>query len=72
MKHHEETNWVRLDNYSKVFPATWSPKDPKVFRLSCELFEPVEKDVLQKALDKTIDDFPLYKYCIAEASLVLS
>lgn len=64
MKHHEETNWVRLDNYSKVFPATWSPKDPKVFRLSCELFEPVEKDVLQKALDKTIDDFPLYKYVL--------
>ena len=61
---HQEIKWSRLDNYSKIFPATWSPKDPKVFRLSCELFEAVEKDVLQRALDITIDDFPLYKYVL--------
>ncbi|NCB52721.1 MAG: hypothetical protein EOM54_12730 [Clostridia bacterium] len=61
MKHQKEIEWSRLDNASKIFPATWSSKDPKVFRLSCELFEAVEQDVLQIALDMTIDNFPLCK-----------
>ncbi len=61
---HQEIKWSRLDNFSKIFPATWSPKDPKVFRLSCELFESVEKNVLQRALDITIKNFPLYKYVL--------
>lgn len=64
MRHHEEIKWSRLDSHSKVFPATWSPKDPKVFRLSCELFAAVEEDVLQRALDITMDNFPLYKYVL--------
>jgi len=64
MRHQEEVKWSRLDNYSKVFPATWSPKDPKVFRLSCELFEAVEEDVLQRALDITMENFPLYRYVL--------
>ena len=61
---HQEIKWSRLDNFSKIFPATWSPKDPKVFRLSCELFEAIEEGALQRALDITMDNFPLYKYVL--------
>jgi hypothetical protein len=60
----KEIEWFKLDNHSKVFPASWNHKDSKVFRLSCELFEAVKPEFLQKALDTTIDDFPLYRYVL--------
>lgn len=61
MKYQKDVEWTRLDNASKIFPATWSARDAKVFRLSCELYEPVDPESLQKALDMTVDDYPLYK-----------
>lgn len=61
MKHQRDIEWTKLENASKVFPATWSIKDPKVFRLSCELYEAVQPDVLQKAVDAALEDFPLYR-----------
>lgn len=61
MKHQKDIEWTSLEIASKLFPATWSLKDPKVFRLSCELYEEVTADHLQEALDQTIDDFPLYR-----------
>lgn len=53
--------WVRLDNASKIFPATANYKDTKVFRMFCELEEAVDPHLLQQALDKTLLSFPLYK-----------
>ncbi len=61
MKQQRDIEWTKLENASKIFPATWSIKDPKVFRLTCELFEAVEPDTLQKAVDAALEDFPLYK-----------
>ncbi|MGE4354338.1 MAG: hypothetical protein AB7D36_09665 [Oscillospiraceae bacterium] len=61
MKHQKNFEWVKLDNASKMFPATWSLKDPKVFRIHCELLDIIDPNVLQKALDITINDFPLYR-----------
>ena len=60
MKDKGKRNWVRLDNASKIFPATCNNKDSKVFRLSCELKDHVEPTVLQEALDRTIKVFPHY------------
>ncbi|NLL07356.1 MAG: hypothetical protein GX270_16630 [Clostridiaceae bacterium] len=56
-----KVEWSRLDNASKIFPATCSYRDPKVFRIACELFETVDREVLQKALDAAMERFPLYK-----------
>lgn len=53
--------WVRLENASKIFPAVSGDKDSKVFRIVCELKEPVDPQVLQQALNITIECFPLYK-----------
>lgn len=61
MRDLHNVEWSKLDNASKIFPATSSYKEPKVFRIACELFETVDKEVLQKALDITIEKFPLYK-----------
>lgn len=61
MSDSKKVEWNKLDNASKIFPATCSYRDPKVFRIACELFETVDKEVLQKALDITMERFPLYK-----------
>lgn len=53
-------NWVRLDNASKIFVATMSSKDSKVFRITAELKDEVVPELLQEALDVTYEHFPLY------------
>lgn len=53
--------WRKLDNAAKIFPPTSDNKDPKVFRFACELYEPVSKDYLQRALNLTLRRFPFYR-----------
>lgn len=64
MKNKKVAEWSRLDNAAKIFPPNSKNSDTKVFRFACELYEPVDKNVLQKALDITIEAFPLYKSVI--------
>lgn len=52
--------WRKLDNAAKIFPATSSGRDTRVFRFYCELKEPIDGNSLQKALDKTIIKYPVY------------
>ncbi|MDD2483472.1 MAG: hypothetical protein PHQ50_00375 [Eubacteriales bacterium] len=61
MKGHKKVQWARLDNASKIFPAVRSNKDPKVFRLSCELYEEVKPEILQQALELALRGFPLFR-----------
>ena len=63
--------WSRLDNAAKVFPANSSKADTKVFRFSCELYEPVEEEVLEEALGQTLRFFSPLPVC-APAWLVLA
>lgn len=57
----EKIEWKRLDNASKIFPATSNSKDTKVYRISAELNEDINPINLQMALDLTIESFPIYK-----------
>ena len=57
----EKIEWVRLDNASKIFPATSSNKDTKVYRIAAELYREVDAANLQRALDLTMRSFPIYK-----------
>ena len=50
--------WVRLDNAAKIYPAARNPRWSNVFRLSATLKEPVDRQVLQSALDVTARRFP--------------
>lgn len=53
--------WTRLDNAAKIFPCSTNKQDTKVFRFVCQLKSPVQEDILQKALEETLEDFPIYK-----------
>lgn len=60
--------WSKLDNAAKIFPSTSGKKDTKVFRFSCELLEPIEAPLLQKALEETMMQFPSFQ-CIMRRGL---
>lgn len=53
--------WRKLDNAAKIFPAVSNRKDTRVFRFYCECTDLVEGPALQKALDKTIEKYPLFQ-----------
>ncbi len=53
-------NWYELDNAAKIVPSTARGANTRVFRLTCELKEEVDKDTLQIALDETIEEFPFF------------
>lgn len=59
-----EIAWHKLDNAAKIFPPTSSKSDTKVFRFSCELTEAVDGVLLQSALERTIEDFPVFRYIL--------
>lgn len=52
--------WRKLDNAAKIFPATSSRRDTRVFRFYCELKETVDSSLLQKALDLTLEKYPVF------------
>lgn len=54
-------DWAKLDNAAKIFPPTTNEKDTKVFRFVCELEEEIEEAPLQRALDMTLELFPMYR-----------
>ncbi|NCC01385.1 MAG: hypothetical protein EOM34_12045 [Clostridia bacterium] len=53
--------WRKLDNAAKIFPATSGRKDTRVFRFFCELKESIDGDVLQEALDRTMEKYPMFR-----------
>ncbi len=61
MTRRKPVEWLKLDNAAKIFPPNTSEKDTKVFRFVCELKEEIEKEALQKALDKALPLFPVYQ-----------
>ncbi|MCR5404612.1 MAG: hypothetical protein K6E91_12460 [Butyrivibrio sp.] len=55
-----KANWYELDNAAKIVPSTAKGANTRVFRLTCELREEVNKEILQSALDDTIEEFPFF------------
>ncbi len=66
MKQKPSSQWSSLDNAAKIFPCTSNKRDTKVFRFICELVEPVRPDLLQQALDRALEDFPIYRSVMAK------
>ncbi|MGL5675725.1 MAG: hypothetical protein ACRDDX_04905 [Cellulosilyticaceae bacterium] len=60
MNKRKSVRWKRLDNAAKIFPPTSNRRNTKVFRFSCSLYEKIQPEKLQQALDRTMVDFPLY------------
>lgn len=53
-----------MDNVGKLFLASQSMKSPYVFRCSCELHAPVNRKVLDEALEITVRAFPHFQVVI--------
>ena len=64
----KRANWYELDNAAKIVPSTAKGANTRVFRLTCELKEEVDPEVLQQALDDTIEEFPFFN-CVKDLRL---
>ena len=56
----KKARWRRLDNAAKLYSAASNKRDTRVFRFYCELKEEVRKELLQEALDQTVETFPMF------------
>lgn len=50
--------WMRLDNAALIFPAALRKHWSNSFRISVSFTDPVDPDILQRALDRTAPRFP--------------
>ena len=55
-----ENRWYRLDNAAKIYPAVTNAKRASVYRMSVELREKVNPEILQTALTQTLPRFPTF------------
>ena len=53
--------WYRLDNSAKIYPAAASRSWAAVFRVSVTLREPVIPEILQTALEDTVERIPTFR-----------
>ena len=53
--------WYKEDNVAKVFLASVTRRDPRVFRISCTLTEDIDPDALAAALQRTAGDLPNFQ-----------
>lgn len=53
-------DWLRLDNAAKIYPPARSRYWAPMFRLSAELSEEIDTDVLKTALDHTLARLPSF------------
>ena len=60
----ERKTWYKLDNAAKIIPSSVEGADTRVFRLVCELREEVDPELLQRALDRTLIEFPYMNSCM--------
>jgi hypothetical protein len=61
----KEYNWYRLDTTARLYPAILDTRD-STFRLTMELFEDVDPQILQQALNKTLPRFPTFEVKLKE------
>lgn len=60
MAKNKDITWTRLDNAGKIFPPNTTMRDTKVFRFTCELYNNVDPQLLQQALELAVDQYPVY------------
>lgn len=55
------SKWRKLDNAALAYPAVSGKNHTRVFRFYCQLKETVDGEILQKALDETMEKYPLFQ-----------
>ncbi len=61
MKNDLPGEWIKLDNAATIYPAVSNKNWNALFRLSAELREPVDPDMLDRAVQRTIKRFPAFQ-----------
>ena len=56
-----DKEWFKLDNAAKIYPAAKNSRWNAVFRMAVVLKDEVKPEILQQALEDTIDRFPSFK-----------
>ncbi len=56
--------WYDLDNAAIIIPGSVRGCDTRVFRLVCQLKEEVNPEILQRALDDTVPEFPYFSVAL--------
>jgi NRPS condensation-like uncharacterized protein len=56
-----DTEWLRLDNAAKIYPASVKDATPPVFRLKATLDAPIHVHELQAAVDAVVERTPYYQ-----------
>ena len=54
------SKWRKLDNAALAFPLVTGKNDSRVFRFYCQLKEDIQADLLQKALEQTMEHYPVF------------
>ena len=68
MKKEHSSRWRKLDNAAQAFPAATGKKDTRVFRFYCQLKEDIQADLLQKALEETMEHYPVFSMVLSGAA----
>lgn len=55
------SKWRKLDNAALAFLPATDKNDTRVFRMYCELKEEIQPEILQEALDQTMEKYPLFQ-----------
>ena len=55
------SKWRKLDNAALAFPLVTGKNDTRVFRFYCQLKEEVNGEILQAALDQTMEKYSLFQ-----------
>ena len=61
-----QTKWYQLDNAAKIVPSTTGGSDSRVFRITCELKEEVDPEILQGAVTSAAREFPHFSSILKE------
>lgn len=61
MKKNRHTKWRRLDNTAKIFPIIANEKATNVFRVAVTLKAPIQKQILQQALEDVLPWFDAFQ-----------
>lgn len=68
MSNNGTKKWYKLDNAAKLYPAIKSRRWTAVYRVSVKMRETVDRELLQKALDITVDRMEVFS-CRLKAGL---
>jgi len=68
MNKKEPYKWYKFDNAAKLYPAIRSRKWTAIYRVSVKLYEPVDKVLLQRALEMTLNRMGVFS-CRLKAGL---